>query len=103
MFRRPHAIPLCLTDHGEQSHGVLTRPGPSSMTGQRPWRRTKCAGAVFDRTNILGRAGLRLAVTCEPAVKKKKPASFENDAGFREIIPAVTYSPTQFPTQYHRR
>ena len=31
----------------------------------------------------------------------KKPAAFSS--GGRRIIPAVTYSPTQLPTQYHRR
>ena len=36
-----------------------------------------------------------------PVANKKGPPSF--DSGPREIIPAVTYSPTQLPTQYHRR
>jgi hypothetical protein len=32
---------------------------------------------------------------------KKARCSFKQRAG--QILPAVTYSPTQLPTQYHRR
>jgi hypothetical protein len=37
-----------------------------------------------------------------PQSAMKKPASSTMKRALR-ILPAVTYSPTQFPTQYHRR
>ena len=35
-------------------------------------------------------------------VGMKKPLAHESARGFKKI-PAATYSPTQLPTQYHRR
>ncbi len=49
-------------------------------------------------------AGARGAAgAAEPRYKEKGPRRFRVGPSFRELFPAVTYSPTRLPLQYHRR
>jgi hypothetical protein len=53
------------------------------------------------RAFALARAAGALSGSRSPVAKKKGPTSF--DIGPSRLLPAATYSPTQFPVQYHRR
>src|SRR5687768_2973681 len=75
---------------------------PAQASGQRAKSAAEPPAAkIRANSRRLGGAGVLLMVEPRPiiVVQKESPPF----GGLCEIIPAVTYSPTQLPTQYHRR
>ena len=86
--------------------GTLEARGFRSSRTRKPSRQVSCAhgtgrGLDADRANLFAATrDLPTLVVRLKRSRKKRPAL---GRAYRRMIPATSYSPTQSPTQYHRR